>query len=1228
MANWWPWSPGTNGNGAGTNGADKPPIPQPPLPRQWNDETLHFRRTGFIGALSRLLTWGGKNPPSPDVTPKRYPGPTAARDTEWDTETQRQRMASGPRGVVMPAFLPYFDDRTGETSGMRQEYRRMLANPVIKPSLFGKILNVAALDLQVHPPKSKGVNRQSTGRDRNIADFMSWNLNERLKGGVPELIWNVLLGGCIDGYSINQPVWQPTSKGKYAGKVACAKASPIVVDDDAVLQLDPFRDTVSVLGLRYNGGLEFDPSTLMIYSHMPLYGLPTGMSDMRAAYASYWMWDAVYKMRVTLVNGRAFPIVWGQYQRDDREAKKTLEAMLSKLRQQSWASVPESVQLKVLEAAGSAENVFASFRKDLQEDIALSITGATLQMLVGDKGAQRGNSQVHQETSTLFPWYMARCVECLLNDYDSGLIVNAVDLNYVVGEYPRATLSSVDLDKVKAELELIEKAHGMGVDFRLSSLYELLGQEPPDPDDPEDTLKGTKTPPPGGAPGSPAAQPNPSAPQKLSPQTFAEDGFYHGPESPGEGWVLAGTGPHGGKMWKRSSADEAVDKGNSGSGPAKEDIDPDDPIHGYIDAFQNPDPGDVITAEDANGANRELENDDSEYRMIIDDAGKWRPEHIDTIKDEYGDDWIIQKNPLTGKVETGDQGYFNGLDGGDEISQSYLEAWNDPDVIKPPKTQKDLDDLQGEIDQVNQEMEDDGSDFRMAFNWELKKFVAVPVEDNEEYREMVKRFCERHREGRRHRHRIVILKFAEDGCYGPFSETRWSEANALHKFAVARQQRRIGEVWQGPSGRYFTRNAAGRTVPAKNPQGAKPGEKPAAKTPVKSPPRMSAAARTTKPPARPKATPAETLKAIGELKTSGKHTPEAVTALLQGHTVLELKEIARALKVPVGGTKATVTGRIASPTDRAVRLAKEVEFKLELAKKKLAELKGAPKKKGPSGRKVPSGNPHVPDLAEETHAIIGGVKKNAAANETNAVDVVAKHFKKSPEEVKKSLKKAWDEAEVTMNFMPHRPLPGKGPHKTTADSLIAESNLKNLFETGTGGGSTDNYQRHKWEEANFGPSVGDIGNKERPKYAAVNFGNEPDGAASLYGRGVFVLNKEVLKDRMTLAPSNTSVTDSNMVGTANDPLNALARNENALKHAGLWSGNYGSDKTGKNHSPPKDTERGYTEAQIFGELPINSTTIKEVRLPKHAEYTTKEEDAANKKLEAHFKKLGIKVRRY
>ena len=54
-----------------------------------------------------------------------------------------------------------------------------------------------------------------------------------------------------------------------------------------------------------------------------------------------------------------------------------------------------------------------------------------------------------------------------------------------------------------------------------------------------------------------------------TPERFADDGLYHGPTPPGPGWVDAGSGPRGGKVWRYEGEDGNRSESQSGQdGPA------------------------------------------------------------------------------------------------------------------------------------------------------------------------------------------------------------------------------------------------------------------------------------------------------------------------------------------------------------------------------------------------------------------------------------------------------------------------------------------------------------------------------------------------------------------------------------------------------------------------------------------------------------------------------------
>lgn len=224
---------------------------------------------------------------------------------------------------------------------------------------------------------------------------------------------------------------------------------------------------------------------------------------------------------------------------------------------------------------------------------------------------------------------------------------------------------------------------------------------------------------------------------------------------------------------------------------------------------------------------------------------------------------------------------------------------------------------------------------------------------------------------------------------------------------------------------------------------------------------------------------------------------------------------------------------------------------------------------------TPNAPPGHGPIHEATHAVIHNLSKQAEVNGHHAVEELVNHKDwkgpKNPEEVKKALHKAYEHAEVTVNF------------STLRSGAIASSpSLLNAYESG---GRSKDYMatRTKQEDSVFGAGK-HVPESDRPKYAAVNWQKNLYGAASMYGEASLVLNKKHLASRATMTSGNSfGHRDSSGVGTGEHPLNALARNAHALKAAGMEA--------------PGHVGQGYTEMQIWGGMPINKDTVHEIRYP-------------------------------
>lgn len=449
------------------------PPPPPPVPGP---------ARGMIGAL-RDWTFS-------------WLGPTLSKSTPAYDNVTREKLAGGPRGIQFPWFEPYIDDRTGtgQTQAMVLAYRKMWGSAVVKSAVCQRIFGVAALKLVVAPATKKNP------RDQAIADFVRWNYNQRLSGGFSGLVWGLLSGAYTDGYSVHEKVWQPTLKGKYAGKIGLAALKMKDVGNDLILRSDEFRNITSLQGLQYNGGQEFNPSDFVIFQNLKMYERPTAMSEFRSVYTAFWIRNTAWMLRGRGLVRQASPLLVGHY--GIATSQPGLNASLSQAESQNWLSVPEDVRLEAVNIAGGSQDYFKSAIADLDQEIFLGLTGGTLQALTGQADVHSGSSKAHATTADSFKWFASERLAQKLNDYDDGLTKDIVDLNYVCSEYPQCTLSAVSAEEMAAELAVDNGLHTLGLDLSKEETYERYGRSGPHDNEPDDCLKGGSSgPAPGAFPG-------------------------------------------------------------------------------------------------------------------------------------------------------------------------------------------------------------------------------------------------------------------------------------------------------------------------------------------------------------------------------------------------------------------------------------------------------------------------------------------------------------------------------------------------------------------------------------------------------------------------------------------------------------------------------------------------------------------------------------------------------
>lgn len=383
-------------------------------------------------------------------------------DSRTRAEKILARIAAQYKGLT---FLPLSESYTDETQEMRNTYRVMLRDPTVKASVMTKLMAVCQLDPQVHPASEQGI-------DHDAADFVRYALT-KCKGGTRRMNAAILLGAILDGYSVCEKVWKIEDRGRWAGKyrLAALKSKDTLYID---LLTDEFRNVTGIRDRRTQK--EYHPSNFVVYTHMPLFESPTGMSDLRAAYRAYWLLDTAWKLRAIGLERFTLPMLKGTYADDTHKAE--LEAALASARAQSWVSVPQGALIEAIELSAKGQSDFASAIADLKEEIALGITGAVLQMLQGQVADGRGSSVVHRSTAELLQWWLAAEAGDVITDQ---IVPDLVTFNFEQADFPTVTFGGVDDGSMTASITIDNGLHAF-LPLSRKEMYQRYGRQEPTDD--------------------------------------------------------------------------------------------------------------------------------------------------------------------------------------------------------------------------------------------------------------------------------------------------------------------------------------------------------------------------------------------------------------------------------------------------------------------------------------------------------------------------------------------------------------------------------------------------------------------------------------------------------------------------------------------------------------------------------------------------------------------------
>jgi hypothetical protein len=373
-------------------------------------------------------------------------------------------------------FGPSGGNLSGESPTIRARYREHLREPFIKAALLSKVWDVGSLTLGMTPddPQSE--------RDKTIAEFARDNIANSV-GGVRSVVESITIGALMDGYGLCHKRSKTQDRGKWAGRLMLDVLRPkdsqyfdLVFDDfrniTAVRDRYPAREDMALL----------PPGDFVIVRHLSIFDSPYGMSDLRAADRAYCCIDAATKLRGIYLDKYIGPFLVGKY--SDPTVRGDLGASLKEGRAGGWITVPKECDLEVISLAMGSEESFKSAIADWQQEIAISITGAFLQMTAGQVPGGAGRTDQHAKQAKLVRWYLARLV---CDTLDAQITPEYVDANFAGSPaYPKATLEGLDPAEILADLQVGELLLGMGLDLSKKEVRARSGYGPPEDD--ADTL--------------------------------------------------------------------------------------------------------------------------------------------------------------------------------------------------------------------------------------------------------------------------------------------------------------------------------------------------------------------------------------------------------------------------------------------------------------------------------------------------------------------------------------------------------------------------------------------------------------------------------------------------------------------------------------------------------------------------------------------------------------------
>jgi SPP1 gp7 family putative phage head morphogenesis protein len=274
--------------------------------------------------------------------------------------------------------------------------------------------------------------------DRQIRDEVEYNL-ENIEGSFDDDL-REMMGALEMGVSVNEMVWNPWEKGKYAGTNPHIRLQSIKSLNPKYLNLftDDFNNilqngVVNISSLGY--GDQYPVDKFIIYSFNKKYENIWGTSRIRELYDLWYIKKVCIRAWGIFIEkfGHPFPVLKHASGIDDKSRDYLLN-VIKQIRMESGFTIPKEVELQMVEASGRSADIHEKALTWINGQIRKKIMGQTLTSDAGEKGA-RSLGQVHFDILQSYIEHLGKDVAD--KAVNQQIIQRLVDYNHPdVEDYP------------------------------------------------------------------------------------------------------------------------------------------------------------------------------------------------------------------------------------------------------------------------------------------------------------------------------------------------------------------------------------------------------------------------------------------------------------------------------------------------------------------------------------------------------------------------------------------------------------------------------------------------------------------------------------------------------------------------------------------------------------------------------------------------------------------------